>query len=492
MFRTEHVDIVIDGLTDQALKDRIRYKKIYEAIEDYVASFAKKSIKGSDEADKQEKRRATDSCIIVGGSMSIDLLLGKELAKDEFVYVLYSEEAFHHANELSNKLAEVVKTLFADNADSVDNPPWIVNMKTTLQYKRFEILIDQRPLIKFTVIASMSNDSSIFDLISPLNAKSYFIKKTVLILPPRFHLIETYRQLVNPGEFDNWQTRLKDELRLFGYMKKIMDTQAAGKTVRVGAAETSKIDKKAISLKIVKELFVNNESMILLGEHSINMLLKRDVDTNGSRLIPTTENTIVIGMFDPIKMSQNDLKKRVSEIVGSPVQFVNRNVQILGDFRLSRISVKLQSQDIMYIYTSSWYDLIPFNRFNDADGNFIQVGNPFVLIRYMLIEIWVIHWILSIKKIDKAFAESRINSMLSKIIKLRSQMASSQNIKIDEKHTQPGDVLQIFQSSSNQYIGIYESDEKAQKIKAQTVKHFSDYLPQEYIVRHGEYRNLKK
>jgi hypothetical protein len=483
MFSPESVEKALDHFNKTALEERVRYKPVYQTIEDYIAAHA-----------KPNKVNGRETLIILGGTQSVDLLLGKELGRDDFVYHLFSEDAFQHCNNLTNKIAETISEMFKDNKNPINHPYWTVVMKTLSAHKQFDIIVDQRSLVKWTVLKTMSDDSSIMKLIEPLNVKSWWQKKTVLIMPPRFHLVETYRTLYSPSAIDNWHQALIDERRLFGYMKRIMDLQKSGKSVVVGALDDSMISldkRKLITVTLLEEFVKNNPKVILLGEHAINILTRTPVDT-----------TILHCMIDH-DLSLDDCKPTVnaicSRIIGRPMManFSTRDVQILSDFRLRRTSVKLDGKEIMYIYNATSYDLIPVNRIYDKKKNVILIGNPLVLIRFMLIELWVIGWIASIGKIESSFAKARANSILSKTLQLRTAIAKKSTesktfrTSIDEKFIEPGP-MQIFQSRDMDYLGIYESDQKAQKTKAQSQQRFFDYYPQEFYNKNNTYRNFNE
>jgi hypothetical protein len=67
----------------------------------------------------------------------------------------------------------------------------------------------------------------------------------------------------------------------------------------------------------------------------------------------------------------------------------------------------------MYIYNSAQYDLIPFNLAR-YEKNKIQVGNPFVLLRFLLIDYWTLRIIKLLNYIDEKFYKHRTNSILRK------------------------------------------------------------------------------
>lgn len=481
MFASESVITSVEHFDQIALDERLKYKSIYIAIEDYIAQYAIAT-----------DPKLTPDVIIAGGSMSIALLLGKHLTRDDFTYELFSEAAFKHANALTNKLAELVPT---DTSDP-NKPFWIVSLKTLVPYKKFDITLDQRPFVRFTTLNRMSETITVYDMIQPLTVKSYFEKRSILIMPPKFHLIDIYQSLYSPASADDWSEQLHEEQRLFGYMRKIMDLQARGKTVKVGAAsgETRSVSpegplefvrhpqRNQIALKILQEIFVDNPKIILLGEHAINMLTGASIDTPiiHCMLDPDLSVADIIHQIQPI----------VTKVLGRPLKLshATRNVQILGDFRLRRTSIKLgDSKEIMYCYNATDYDLIPFNRTLNKSNQSIQIGSPFVLLRFMLIELWVLVWISSLGKIEKNFALARSNSLIMKVLQLRTKISLKNKSSIDPIHLETGS-MQIFQTSSQQYLGIYQSEQVAQKTKAQTAQRFHEYFPQEWIKKHSTFR----
>lgn len=506
------VNDIVEEFNPRAMEDRMQYKKVYQIIENYIADNSDNNTSPSAEKN---------GAIILGGSYSVALLLDKPISRDDFVYTLYSTSAFNHANALINKIAEEL-----ENEEKGDSK-WAIFLKTVLPYQRFDILVDQRVLARFNTI--MANK----DVIQPLSINGSITGRSINIMPPKFHLIEIYRTLYSPAEVDNWQSSLKDERRLFSYMQKIIDLTAAGKSIDLratpaispesvpspisiaseaieavdGGAEDgtaiTRNQRDQLSLAIMKSFVTNNQDVILIGEHAISALAQINVDTN-----------IIQCIVNPQLGHDNIIAKLTvicHTVLGQkyPLHTTSRDVQVVGDFRLRRISVRLGSKDdakeIMYIYTSSAYDLIPFNRLMSTIGerknknggnekkdekNVLQIGNPFVLARFCLVELWTLNQVLASGTIDAGFIASRTNSMISKIMALRKKMSGTRS-SLSESLLEPGNSLQIFQSTTDSYIGIYDSDETAIKTKAiSSGKKFYDYFPQEWKKNKGTYRGF--
>jgi hypothetical protein len=480
----DQIQAILDGFVSTAIQDRMRYKTVYETIEQYVAKYI-----------NNDAVTGLDS-IVVGGSLSVAVLLDKPISKDDFIYILYSTSAFLHANALCNQIASVISL------------PMVVFLKTVLPYQRFDIVVDQRTLVRFNTMAFGKA------VIEPLTANSPIANLSCNIMPPKFHLIELYRTLYNPAEVDNWQAALKDERRLYNYMRKIIDLTAEGKTIDIrrirnlepnesndsneqkdgGADLIQHKQRKQLSLAIMKKFVCNNKDVILIGEHAISMITK---------IFPETVTLhCIVSDAVPIQQIVKTLAAICEAELGQayPVTISTRDPSVGCDARLRRIAVRLGSaldaKEIMYIYTSSKYDLIPFNRLrsgtpisknNKNSKNHtmvLQIGNPFVLARFCLIELWILNQVVAAGSIDKAFAVSRTNSMLAKIIELRRNMSDGSSLK---PLIEPGP-MQIFQSDTDSYLGTYESDETSTKTAALAGKRFYDYFPQEWFHNKKQYR----
>ena len=203
-------------------------------------------------------------------------------------------------------------------------------------------------------------------------------------------------------------------------------------------------------------------------------------------------NIITIISPDPTKIF-NDIKNMFSDYVSQ----ATRDVKVFSDFRLTRTSIKIgpesSKKEIMYIYNSAAYDLIPINRIYSTKRKkktFIQVGNPFVLLRFLLIDIWIIRLALKAEKIDEKFADIRLQTLLDHAIQLRQKM-SKKKLNISEDLINNSSSLQIFQSRNDEYIGVRILDNIAQKTKAiKSTKFFGEYFPQEYKKNFNEYRKM--
>jgi hypothetical protein len=191
----------------------------------------------------------------------------------------------------------------------------------------------------------------------------------------------------------------------------------------------------------------------------------------------------------------------------------------MQDFRMTRTTIKIGAdaaqKEVMYIYNSASFDLIPFNTITNSPSAGqksikVQVGNPFVLMRFLLIDLWMIRWVREMKKVNEFYAKKRIHNILSLIVNLRGVMTASaarpEGIKDASAAAHPEGIkefvtirddlcanedtpLSIFQRT--RYIGTYVDESVTIRQKQMhTDKRYADYYPQSYYFKNKSYRHF--
>jgi hypothetical protein len=444
MFSINQLAAIKNQVDEKIYAERERYIKIYQVIETYI-----------------EKHNKRENCIILGGTYGINLLLHNKRAISDYEYILYSENAFVHANDLTNLIDSA---LIGMEKDDESIKIWGCSLKTVLPNKKYNIIIDERPIVEFNMIRAQ--DVSIYDLILPTTVGKF------LILPLMFHLMDMYRSLYSPAQAGKWE-------ELLGIEKKII-TNLSVETLK-GAGEefviTGVVRQKIVN-QIIEKFITNNQNCVLIGEYALKLLINTEVENNILQIIYAPSEQLKIGQviekLAPIRKIVADVTKR-----DIPVEFSYGNVKVMQDTRLMRISVKIGSErnrkEVMYIYAIT-YDMIPFNKIYVKKGlPTIQVGDPFVIMRFLLIEIWIIRWISASKKIEKTFADRRINSLISRYVTLHKML---------DKQTGG---LRVF---SKQFVGVYEDEILMQKISMQQSKRYAQYSPRKYLADNKQYRTV--
>lgn len=465
MFSFDYLENIWNSIDKKIFQERQRYAQIYEIIDKYISANVEDH----------------NSAIMIGGTMGIDLLLKKERGIDDFQYELYSETEFIHANNLTNVIEEANVNI---------GSPFIVSMKSTIPNIKYQIFVDNRIMVTIYKLPKNS-----YDLILPVKVNTFNNKHEVLVLSPEIQLIDIYRDLYLPSRADEWENTLYDETKLFLHLKQRIDKRSDLVQPTTGGEEFSIEDRRKLLKALLKEFVIDNPNVALVGEYACSIILETTINTNVLQVI--SQNYIEEDFIQISNIITRCLGKEI------PICKLIRDLHIMQDFRLRRITIKIGSaetcqKEIMYIYNSAHYDLIPINNCQYKDHK-LNLGNPFVILRFLLIEFWIIRWIRQLGSINEQFAHERLNSILNTLVKLRSSMAKAEfiqkrkiiniNPELFDSLTHP--TLRIFPSESKDYIGFYDDENISQKIIIKDLnRKFFDYYPYDYMKKNNMYRKI--
>jgi len=480
MFSIEQVGQIEDDVQKVLIAERNNYADVYKVVEQYIGNFT------------------GDETIYLGGSYGVNLLFKRPRELNDYNYILYSQKAFIQANELTN--------LIAAGQDYAKGGK-VVTLVTKLPYKRYEIVVDNRTLVSLYHLQPLSGLDS---LILPIKEKSD-LGYTLTILSPEVYLLNCYHTLCSPQEVGSWEQALRDETKLFQLMNHrlndLFNAVLIGgtnqKEPETGPEKRNKsnVDYKMVEQKILADVVDNNEDIIMVGEHAIRIINDR--------------NFLNLSDWQPTKLISviGDLKKiseRVQKVFpNNIVTQQSKLVPVLEDFRLERGVIKLDDKEVMYVYSASNYDCIPYNTVS-AKKSKIRIGSPFVLMRFLLVDLWMVRWIHHINMIDDAFAKTRIKNIVKVIVSLRTKL---QDPKIDIKTMSvssdtllgtkiitklPTNIKDSYFGENSElgllgkdYYGQYISEYLAVKLLlSQSDKKFPPYYPQRHLLEHGNYRSI--
>lgn len=488
MFAVDQVGLIMDKMETHIYQERLRYSAIYDVIERYISENPR---------------------IAVGGSMGVNLLLERERTYKDFQYILYTENSLKHANDLTNNIAKCI----ADLPDDSPIKHIIVKLKSSIPDIKYEIYVDNRPLITFFTLRS--EPVKTYNLLEPVEVKSFDKKRKLWVLSPETHLLDVYRTLSAPADVGMWEEALIDEQNLFQLLKGRLDV-LGGDDVVEGSAEITQEERTRIENALLENYVIGNKDVVLLGEHALKFLTLSGLPS--FQMSSNILNVIAVQTGDELL---NTIKQVVQKALNReiPVVAQTRSTNVMQDFRLTRTTIKIgadnEQKEIMYVYNSASFDLIPFNTLTAGSKNtktsdnqtntqkFIQIGNPFVLMRFLLIDLWMIRWVREMGKINEFFAKKRTRNILSLILDLRRAMSSfnSTNFKNDTKSkdnqnkisddlfANDDKPLNVFQRT--RYIGSYVDEMITIRIKQQHLdRRFADYYPQGYYMSNKTYRNI--
>jgi hypothetical protein len=460
MYSFDWLEPVQEQIETQIKVDRLVYKSYYKLIETYLSKFT-----GN-----------TSEALYLGGSIATDLINNNPRSYEDYQYDIFGEDPFRHSNNLVN---------FIDANLHVDSQSekYLMFLKTSIPGIKYQIAVDGRIIANIFKLQEKS-----WGLITPILLKSYY-QFDILVISPELLLIDIYRNLYLPSEAENWEEILDNESKLFHYLQKIVRGANEEKN------EENKItndNRKELELSLIQNFVMNNPNIVLLSDLALKISLQ--IEKNSTIIQIISQATIEEDFAKIEKIVKQTLKRNI------PVIHKTRGIHILADFRLRRTTIKVgvEEKEIMYVYNSANYDLIPFNKMPDPNGNFIQIGNPFVLLRFQLIDYWMIKYVRNLGSIDEHFAKQRLGAILDKLLKYRNLMshvslgANSKKRKIDiatKFIDSASGGMTIFQSLTTSYIGVFSDEQISQKIliKDLTKKYF-DYYPVEYKKKNSEYR----
>jgi len=443
--------IGISNLMPQAIKtaeeERASFSGIYQIIESQIKSGK----------------------LIIGGNWGIKLLLGDPRGIDDFQYDLYSENAEQDAFSIANHITQKETKL--------------VSLKKELS--DYVIYAESRPMLQIHRLAEHDRG-----IIQPINSQ----KASKLVLPSDYHLLGLYRQLYMPIS-DDWDLSLEHENQLFDMVKFeynknqrkfILGGDSADDTTTV--SENENISFKDIRKGLQKDLLAHlskRKDIVLVGEYACHILTEQKIHAHHLHIVATEAIAQELETWIKKHVNLKTLTK------------VNR-VQLLNDRRLNRTTIYVMVDGdkvpVLYVYNSAEYDLIPFNvcsSKNSSHKNNLyergRIGNPYVILRFLLVEIWIIKVIREMGGIDTKFAYGKILELYNLVFSIRSKLkVIPENIGSEE--TNLWGIFNTPELKGHRYIGTYLSDLYSKR-QIMRQKFSKDYSPAGFYNKNKKYAN---
>ena len=417
------VDIInyINILKSDSLKQKYllidKYKDIYQLILNYC-------LKNED--------------IILS---DLDILIDKDISKN-LCYNLYSPYPFKHATLLSNEISKITK---------------LVEMRTLISHKEFSININLIQMINFYALPYIKiankNIKFINTIILPIDKSINKELINLQFLSPEIELINVYNKLYNPVYVDEWEKLLKLEKKLYIIYKHIFII----KNINL----KHYVDKSLINLK---QYIVNNWCFldkIIIGYWGYILYVKDDNSHNFEdiNIFNLKNERLQIISQNSIENDILTLETLVKKKSSFQISYKQQNINIPKDFRIKKYIISIvkngNSIIIMEIYNSSSFELIPYIDITYLNFKY-RVGNPFVLLRFFLIDYWLLRYINALSKISTIIYENKLNNIMKCIKFIRSKIDLGFGIK---------------------YTGQYIDEIIADKLRKLSTKRHIPYLP---------------
>jgi hypothetical protein len=332
-----------------------KYKKFYEDVEEYC--------KGKD---------------IIISNLNKLLNIPKEL---KFRYNLYCEQPFRHARDIAD-------FLYSKGCK-------YVKMKTIITYEEFDIEYSFLVLVKIYSLRLMRG-ISLETLISPVKLDS------ILYMPPEIEIIEIYKRLYLPNFHAEWKNLLMKEELLYNLIKKRVE--------RGIIAGEDKKEREDVNIETLKYLiltgFVSRSNFVLIGEWAVNI---SDYVVSGGQLgIKYSQEKIQL-------ISQNNINDNINALTiflrgYTDYQISARQHDLhITDFRIRRYTVYINIPHEKYpeipfldIFNCGNFELIPYREINVANQYLFQIGNAFVLLRFLMIDLWTLKIVKRLNQISES------------------------------------------------------------------------------------------
>jgi hypothetical protein len=352
--------------------------------------------------------------VLIGGQVGINILTDTPIAivTNNSVWDLYCGNPEQIARELAMVFAEI-------------DDPWadftFVGIK--FSHREFYVSVGPRMLVTVNRIANYRG-VNIIDLMRPTEHLSLITKKSVLCVSEELQLIDMYRHLYSPEFAKYWPQYSELEPKLYNFACTRLKSEPTG-------AGDFNVDKGKY-FAFIRDSSKSSQFAII-GDYALR----------------------IMGLIDQPKRLQFITCKPIKEIIGilerkfggARFTYNEYPLNIISDFQIMKYTVfDKHTRAVADIYNSSAFEMIPFWPIGGA-----LVGNPWVIMRFMFIDIWVLKLLKNITE-NVSYLQNRILELVSYTATLRDIIYASL----------AADPTKFFQLDN--FVGIWTS-EKVQKKK---------------------------
>lgn len=416
-------DVQNEGLTT-IKADRNKYKPIWKAIERYC---------GTNKIIISDKYVLTDK-------------------QDELVpiyeknYKIYTSNPFRHANNLVNLIHQTM-------TNSQDRK--FTRLKTIIEKEEFVIEYDMRQ-VAFIYKLQKHKTTEPNDIIKPIDIKG------VLYMPAEIELIDIYHNLY---KMQNCEEMEKMEKVLYEQVRKRKEEGIIGGQ---SCKDLKKEFLEAMKISIVKDWLPKKENTILVGAWAHDWIVY-----GKDKLCANIEKVQLISEIKPDDML-SQLQLYVGKLASNAsISMREQELHIPKDFRTSRYTYYLQIKSAMNIiekpfldlFNSADFEIIPYKNING-----INLGQQWVLLRFLFIDLWIIRVIKTLGLLSEDILNKKLIYLWRIIEFFRSDM----------ELTEFGEFIGIYRD--------YSIDKKIQGL-SQTKKYYP-YYPDVYLKESNHYREI--
>jgi hypothetical protein len=401
------------------------------------------------------------------------------------IITIYCENIYRNSLKLVNLICDALIKVNDGNEENIlsndVNPRWL-SLRTVVAHEEINIFYDGRPLIIFKAVHPYKNIST-FKMLIPTKSKTgFFTNSELLILPPELELMDIYHKLYSPDKAEIWEELLQTEYHLFeSFIKRKKEIIGGGKDCQSSIITNIETVKRMIVLD-----FIRNQPLILIGDWAIKLI---EFGETGKTIQNNYEKLQII-IDSPIEDFVVLLDNFLKDVTPYKSTHREEKLHVIVDQRLKKYTFYMSGlcsvsgnkieKPFLDVFNSGRYEIVPyriskeFNKSNTKDyPEDIKIGNPYVILRFLLLDIWILRLIKNLGLLTISILETKINNIYA-IIEM---------IKNPRKLTNFID--KVFQH--NNYLGTYQSLLLFQKNKISEAK-FAPYTPFYWKKMNNNYR----
>lgn len=377
---TDFIKSTQDSASNVIKKDRDRYKKVKDVIFDYCV---------------KNQLILSDPHMLCKLEKTNDYMASHQ-------YLIYTCSPFFHANKIANEISKKTK----------DDPlSKFTALKTVMEKKEFAIEYDFRRFATLYKIQKKKSDNS-KGIISPIKIGK------AMYFPAEVELIDTYHAMYDPSRVCDIHDAVKFEQILFD---QVADRKKKG-ILGAGCAERKRNMLTAIKIGIVRE-WLPERNHILIGDWA-----KEWIEC-GDKIPGSNEKVQIISDMDPDNCKAL-LQKYINTLTEFDITYREQTLGIPKDMRTKRytfyVKIKttsgIKDKPFLDLFNSTNFEVIPCYNVNK-----IHVGIKWVMLRFLLIDIWILKIVKSIGCIDDVIMQKKINGIWGTIMYFRNKKLCEQS-----------------------------------------------------------------
>ena len=417
-------------------EDRYKYKKIFDYVREEI----------SRNDDYIDKIVFSEPSKIINSKGSRDIIL---LENTMTIYTTYSRK-------IATEIANIIHDKYGK----------FTQLKCVIPNIEYDIMFNFRTIIKLYQIKRYKT-IKLTDLFNTVSIKN------TLYFPAHIELTDVYHKLYLPNFYKN---RADLEI-LEPILYNIIINEKMGGAVGTGCS-ACKIKRK-LDIFQIKSLLLklfNNERFIFIGRWAHKFILgdkynEDNINDDSVALSIISENDIDIDYAN--------IKQYLREFTPFGIYYKMKKLYIPKDNRICKYTFYIKypsfgkqviDKPILDIYNCCSYEVIPIVKIKHDQIN-LNIGNLYVQLRFLLLDLWL----LKLIKFIKGISDEKFNAELEYIFTMLKKL--KKNMSIEDK--------------SDNFIGINFDEKIEQKIEI-SKKNISktSYYPELSIAETKKYKSI--